>query len=107
MHTANSILIQAPRDVVFETAADLEQWPRILPHYRYIRFLERRAEGSVVKMAARRSGIPVSWVSLFVADRNRMELRFEHLRAFTRGMRVVWTFTEPPAGVLVEITHTL
>ena len=36
-----------------------------------------------------------------------MELRFLHLKAFTRGMRVVWTFKETPAGVLVEIMHML
>jgi Na+/glutamate symporter len=36
-----------------------------------------------------------------------MELRFLHLKAFTRGMRVVWTFKETPAGVLVEIMHVL
>ena len=107
MHTGNSILIQAPRAAIFETAADLEQWPRILPHYRYIRYLERSPNRNIVKMAALRSGIPVSWISEQVIDRDRMEVRFLHLKAFTRGMRVVWTFKETPAGVLVEIRHAL
>ncbi len=109
MQTGNSIIIQAPREAIFETAADLAQWPTILPHYRYIRFLRQlpNPERSVVEMAALRSGIPVSWTSEFVVDRERMELRFLHLKAFTRGMRVVWTFKETPAGVLVEIMHVL
>jgi uncharacterized membrane protein len=107
MQTGNSILIQAPRDMVFETAADLEQWPRILPHYRYIRYLERRPGRNIVEMAAVRSGIPVSWTSEQVIDRENMQVRFLHLKAFTRGMRVVWTFTETPAGVLVKIMHAL
>lgn len=107
MQTGNSIIIQAPRDAIFETAADLEQWPRILPHYRYIRFLRRLQDRCVVEMAAVRSGIPISWTSEFVVDRERMELRFLHLKAFTRGMKVVWTFKETPAGVLVEIAHNL
>ena len=58
-------------------------------------------------MAAVRSGIPISWTSEFVIDRQRMELRFLHLKAFTQGMRVIWTFKETPAGVLVEIMHAL
>jgi hypothetical protein len=29
------------------------------------------------------------------------------LKAFTKGMFVVWTFRETPAGVLVEIAHDL
>jgi aromatase len=107
MQTGNSIIMHAPREVIFETAADLAQWPRILPHYRSIRFLEQRSGRSIVEMAALRSGIPISWTSEFVVDRERMELRFLHLKAFTRGMRVVWTFKETPAGVLVEIMHAL
>ena len=107
MQTGNSILIRAPRELIFETAADLEQWPRILPHYRYIRFLERGPERSIVEMAATRSGIPISWTSEFVVDRARMELHFLHLKAFTRGMRVAWSFTDTPEGVCVEILHVL
>ena len=107
MQTGNSIIMHAPREAIFETIADLEQWPRLLPHYRYVRFIERCADHSVVEMAATRSGIPISWTSELVVDRDRMEIRFLHLKAFTRGMRVVWTFKETPAGVLVEIQHTL
>ena len=44
MHTGNSIIMHVPPAKIFETAADLEGWPRILPHYRYIRFLERGPE---------------------------------------------------------------
>jgi ribosome-associated toxin RatA of RatAB toxin-antitoxin module len=107
MQTGNSILIQAPRELIFETAADLAQWPCILPHYRYVRFLSRGPERSIVEMAARRSGLPISWTSEFVVDREKRELHFLHLRAFTRGMRVVWTFKQTADGVLVEISHQL
>jgi hypothetical protein len=58
-------------------------------------------------MAATRSGIPISWTSEQIIDRDRVEVRFLHLKAFTKGMRVVWTFQEAPAGVLVEIKHDL
>lgn len=107
MHTGNSIVMQAPKAAIFETAADLERWPEILPHYRYIRYLERGAMRNLVVMAAVRSGIPISWTSEQIIDRQKLEVRFHHLKAFTKGMRVVWTFNETPAGVLVQITHDL
>lgn len=107
MHTGNSIIMNAPRELIFETAADLELWPKILPHYRYIRYLERSATRNIVVMAATRSGIPISWTSEQVIDRERLEVRFDHLKAFTKGMHVVWTFKETAAGVLVEILHDL
>lgn len=107
MHKANSIIMCAPKMTVFETAANLELWPRILPHYRYIHYLEQSPNRNVVVMAASRSGIPISWTSEQIIDRDRVEVRFHHLKAFTKGMRVVWTFQEVPAGVLVEIKHDL
>lgn len=107
MRTGNSIIMQAPRQAIFEMAANLELWPEILPHYRYITYLERGETRNLVVMAARRSGIPISWTSEQEIDRDKMEVRFHHLKAFTKGMRVVWTFDETPAGVRVEILHDL
>jgi aromatase len=107
MHKTNSIIMQASRAEIFETAANLENWPKILPHYRYIRYLERDGDRNVVIMAATRSGIPISWTSEQIIDREKIEVRFYHLKAFTKGMFVVWTFKETPAGVLVEIAHDL
>jgi Polyketide cyclase / dehydrase and lipid transport. len=107
MHKTNSIIMCAPRMTVFDTAANLELWPRILPHYRHIRYLEQSPDRNVVVMAATRSGIPISWTSEQIIDRDRVEVRFRHLKAFTKGMRVIWTFQEVPAGVLVEIKHDL
>jgi ribosome-associated toxin RatA of RatAB toxin-antitoxin module len=107
MHKTNSIIMRAPKISIFETAANLELWPKILPHYRYIRYIERGPNRNVVVMAARRSGIPIKWTSEQVIDRPIMEVRFHHLKAFTKGMRVVWSFTEVPEGVRVEIMHDL
>jgi len=107
MHKTNSIIMLAPKRAIFETAADLEVWPKILPHYRYIRFLERSPGRNVVVMAATRSGIPISWTSEQIIDREQFKVRFHHLRAFTKGMNVVWTFTDIPEGILVQITHDL
>ena len=107
MHKTNSIIMQAPRAEIFETAANLENWPKILPHYRYIKYLERDGDRNVVIMAASRSGIPISWTSEQIIDRKKIEVRFHHLKAFTKGMFVVWTFKDTPAGVRVEIAHHL
>ena len=93
--------------MIFETAANLELWPTILPHYRFIRYLKRGPDRNLVVMAAVRSGIPISWTSEQVIDRKNLEVRFHHLKAWTKGMVVVWTFKETSDGVLVEIIHDL
>jgi len=107
MHKSNSLFIHAAKATIFETAANLELWPKILPHYRYVRFLERGINRNVVVMAAERSGIPISWTSEQIIDRDRCEIHFHHLKAWTKGMRVVWTFSDTSEGVLVTISHDL
>src|SRR4051812_43072149 len=107
MHKANSIIMRAPIDDIFEAAANLELWPKILPHYRYIHYLERGPNRNLVVMAARRAGMPISWTSEQIIDRDKMEVRFHHLKAFTKGMNVVWKFHPTADGVRVEIVHDL
>jgi len=107
MNTETTLVIRAPKQAIFESAADLSRWPALLPHYRYITYLERGNDRHVVKMACHRDGIPISWVSEQVIDRDRLEIRFTHLRAFTKGMGVVWSFEEKPEGTLVRIVHVL
>lgn len=101
MNCENSIVIRAPLEKIFQTTSNLELWPKLLPHYRWI----RRLNGSTVQMAARRGWLPIRWTSRFEAVNG--ELRFEHLKSFTRGMEVKWTFAETSNGVLVRISHDL
>ncbi len=114
MHIENSIVINAPLEKIFEIAADLSLWPKILPHYRWIRFLEQFPNRNKVKMAARRNcppfrraGIPVQWTAEQEIDREKKEVRFHHLTAFTKGMHVIWSFTSTNGGVEVRIRHDL
>jgi hypothetical protein len=49
----------------------------------------------------------VTWWSAYRADSAALELRFEHLRAWTKGMLVVWTLSPTRDGTRVEIVHDL
>src|SRR2546426_480258 len=46
MRTVDQIAIGAPMDRVFQIASDVERWPEILSHYRWVRFLDRHASGA-------------------------------------------------------------
>ena len=87
--------------------ADLSLWPEMLPHYRSIIYYEKSEKRNVVRMSAWRGWIPISWTSVQEVDPGRHEIRFLHLKAFTKGMVVVWTFTKTDEGVVVRIRHDL
>ena len=102
--------MRAPLASVFEAASEVERWPAILSHYRWV----RRLEGSLVEMAAWRPfGVfkyPTWWVSEMTLDRAAGEIRYRHVRGITRGMNVVWKMVEvgggSGGGVDVEVVHT-
>ena len=109
MRTVDRVVIRASVDRVFDAASDVERWPRILAHYRWVRFLERRTGGGTVEMAAWRPfGVfryPTWWVSEMTVDRGAREIRYRHVRGITRRMDVVWRLVEAPGGVEVTIVH--
>ncbi len=109
MVTVDRVVIRAPIDRVFHVAADVERWPRILSHYRWVRFLERRNGGGTVEMAAWRPfGVfryPAWWVSEMSVDRRARVIRYRHVRGITRRMNVSWRLVEAPGGVDVTIEH--
>jgi hypothetical protein len=78
-------MMRGPKISFFETAADLELWPEILPHYRYIRFLERGPNRNVVMMAPGVPGFRSLGTSEQIIDRDKCEIHFHHLKAWTRA----------------------
>ena len=107
MYHTNAIVMNAAEETIFEAAANLELWPTFLPHYRYIHYYEKGPVRNLVKMAANRGAIPVAWVSEQIIDRDNREIRFKHLKAWTKGMKVVWKFRPLAFGVEVQIVHDL
>ncbi|HEY6807479.1 MAG TPA: SRPBCC family protein [Gemmatimonadales bacterium] len=109
MLTLDRIEIRAPLDRVFSCARDVERWPEILPHYRWVRVLERREDGGRVEMAAWRPfGMvrwPTWWVSEMRVDRAAGEIRYRHVRGITTGMDVVWRLTATASGVAIALAH--
>src|SRR5213594_3800480 len=61
MRTLDQTTIRAPVERAFEAASQVERWPEILPHYRWVRFLERRESGGMVEMAAWRPFGPLRY----------------------------------------------
>jgi ribosome-associated toxin RatA of RatAB toxin-antitoxin module len=104
MHTENRIEIHGDVRRIFQVAAQVEKWPDILPHYRWVRVLHHRKRRTTVEMAARRARIPVRWTAVqevFPYER----ITYKHVKGFTTGMAVTWSFKPAQERVQVAITH--
>lgn len=114
MLTIDRTTVRAPLDRVFALARDVERWPEILSHYRWVRMLERRPNGGRVEMAAWRPfgpaplRYPAWWVSEMEVDQDddRPIIRYRHVDGITAGMDVEWRLERSTGGsVAVEIVH--
>lgn len=103
MLTIDEHVCAAPPEVAFGIAADVEAWPGILSHYRWVRFHREEQRGTdLVEMAAwRRFGpirYPTWWISEMEQDRKARVIRYRHVEGITRGMDVHWEVEGLPAG---------
>jgi ribosome-associated toxin RatA of RatAB toxin-antitoxin module len=95
MRTVDEAWTDAPVDACFQAASDVERWPEILPHYRWVRFRSKNGSGpDVVEMAAWRNfpvwSWPTWWVSEMEVDEEGRRVLYRHVDGITRGMDVVW-----------------
>lgn len=114
MTTVDERHVHAPLARIFSLAAAVERWPALLPHYRYVRYIEHRADGGgVVDMSAFRPFGLLHWPTWW---RSRMRvyrpggteaprIRFTHIGGVTTGMEVEWRFVEAGEGTHVRIVH--
>ena len=109
MRTVDTRMIRAPLAAVFKAASDVERWPVILPHYRYVRMRERRPDGGIVEMSANRPFGPLDWPTWWTSDMwvdpARHEVRYRHIQGITRGMDVIWRLVPEDDRTHVSVVH--
>lgn len=110
MRTVDVLRTTASPDVCFEVAADVERWPDILSHYRWVRF--QRKDGfarGLVEMAAWRPfpgfGYPTWWASEMDHDRTTRTVTYKHVGGITTGMDVWWEVIDEGDQTLLQIIH--
>ena len=104
MKTIDEQLVRSPVDCIYALAADVERWPALLSHYRYVRF---RTAG-IVEMSANRPFGPANWPTRWVSEMNAerdVEIRYRHIEGITTGMDVLWSFEPRRDGTHVRIVH--
>lgn len=119
METVDEQFVRSAVNPLFDLVSQVEKWPSHLPHYRYVRFRQRRADGGgLVEMSAYRPfhlidtskgplnfNWPTRWLSQMSVDKKRPAIRFRHVGGITKGMDVEWTFAPVASGTHVRIVH--
>jgi ribosome-associated toxin RatA of RatAB toxin-antitoxin module len=107
MKTENTILIRADRQRIFQLAADIQDWAKFLPHYRYVVIEEQSERHKIARMGARRDWFPVKWRARQELLPEEYRILFQHIGGITKGMFVEWRLVPEGDAVRVTISHTL
>ncbi|MGH2445330.1 MAG: type II toxin-antitoxin system RatA family toxin [Candidatus Limnocylindria bacterium] len=107
MRSELHVRMRAPYERIFALAADVERWPEILPHYRYVRPVAGANGERRFAMGARRGPIPVAWEAIQRPLPDERRIEFVHTGGVTRGMWVAWRFEPIEDGFEVSIEHRL
>lgn len=112
MVTRDEGFARATERDMFELVRGVEEWPAHLPHYRWVRMIERDGnDGGIVEMSANRPFVrgvlrwPTFWRSLMEVDYLRPAVRFRHIGGITTGMDVEWSFEPGDAGTYITLVH--
>ena len=104
--------MHASAERVLALAERVEDWPRILEHYRKVEVLAVRPEGRIIEMAAYRDGVPapVRWRTLQRVDGDGTAVApyrvlYRHIGGVTRGMWVEWQIVAAGDALDVTIVH--
>jgi ribosome-associated toxin RatA of RatAB toxin-antitoxin module len=105
------VVVAEPR-AIYALAAAVEDWPRLLPHYRWVRVLATDGDRRrTVEMAARRDvvgnrlSVPLRWTAVQTLHPESMRIEFRHTHGPTRGMWVEWSINASASPTLVRIRH--
>ncbi len=111
MHTLNAIEIHGEPDTVlarlFALVSDLEDWPRLLPHYRCLTVTEKTTTRKIASFGASRDGFPVKWRAEQELFPHEDRITFRHIGGVSKGMWVEWRLEKRPDGVRAVILHEL
>ncbi|MBB6174279.1 aromatase [Nocardiopsis mwathae] len=100
--TDNSIVIDAPMDLVWSMTNDVAEWPRLFTEYAEAKILERDGDTVTFRLALHpdENGTVWSWVSRRTMDEaTRTVLAHRVETGVFRYMNIRWTYVQEPEGV--------
>lgn len=107
-HTENSIVIDAPMDLVWDMTNDVESWPELYSEYASAEVIERRGATIVFRLTMKpdENGTMWSWVSERTPDPRTRTVEAHRVETGPfEYMNINWAYAQTAAGVEMRWTQ--
>ncbi|POX42882.1 polyketide cyclase [Streptomyces sp. Ru73] len=107
-HTSNSVLIDAPMDLVWERTNDVASWTELFSEYSVAEVLEQDGPTVTFRLALHpdENGKVWSWVSRRTTDAATRTVRAHRVETGPfEYMNIRWEYTQEDAGVRMQWTQ--
>ncbi|MFD0773262.1 SRPBCC family protein [Streptomonospora algeriensis] len=104
-HTENTIVIDAPMDLVWKMTNDVPNWPQLFTEYAAAEVLEERGEAIRFRLTLHpdENGNVWSWVSERTPDAATRTVRAHRVEPGPfKYMSIFWEYSEVEGGVLMR-----
>ncbi|MFH1519776.1 MAG: SRPBCC family protein [Candidatus Omnitrophota bacterium] len=97
-HTVNSIVINAPFELIFDISNDISRWKELFEEYTASDVLETQGNKIIFQLTHKNGNSWKSYRLLFKEDKFAYACRLEPMFPF-EYMKIIWLYREVTAGV--------
>ena len=98
-HTSNSIIINAPYDLVFDISNDIPRWTELFgTEYKKAEVVKKEADKITFRLTDDEDKSWQSW-RLLLKDKNLAYAEREDPKFPFKYMKIIWLYTQKPEGI--------
>ncbi len=97
-HTVNSIVINAPYELIFDISNDISRWKELFEEYTASDVLETKGNKIIFKLTHQNGNSWKSYRLLFKEDKFAYACRIEPMFPF-EYMKIIWLYREVEGGI--------
>ncbi len=107
MRSSEDVLVNAEPSTVYRVAAEVAEWPDLMPHFRWVSVLGEAGNRVSLVMAARLGPLPMRWRAEQTLYPELTRIVFRHVGGPTAKMIVELRFAPTPSGTVAMVVSNL
>lgn len=103
-YVERKIVIEGPREAVYELAKDMESYPEYMPDVESVKVVSRRPNATITEWETSVDGTPILWTEEDVFDDGNFTITYRLIEGDLDKFEGMWKFEQTTQGTEVTLT---